>query len=221
MTEERKHEIESIINNTLTEKDCREWAAGNMTDHVAELLKQYNIKVLNIWDDCSEIVEFNKPEIKRKSTWDYNNPDHTTDTVETTETWEWSDELERYELVYLEEKATGEYIPYNETEYIRDGAISFDSEGKPVDDHNATTIKTVKATRGSGIDHGLRGNRTGACIIIQLTNGKGIEVDPALFFHPEFSQKIQTGKRIGFLFPHDQGYRECLEKYPDLAECYE
>ena len=58
MNLEKKERIESIIDNTLTEEDCREWAKGNMTDHVAELLKQYHIKVLNIWDDVSEIVEF-------------------------------------------------------------------------------------------------------------------------------------------------------------------
>jgi hypothetical protein len=58
ITEERKHEIEDIIDNALTEKDCQEWAAGNMTKHIAELMKQYSIKVLNIWDDVCEIVEF-------------------------------------------------------------------------------------------------------------------------------------------------------------------
>jgi len=61
-------------------------------------------------------------EIKRESTWDYDD-DNGYRTVETIETWEWSDELNRYELVYLEEKETGEYIPYNESDYIRDGAV--------------------------------------------------------------------------------------------------
>ena len=67
--------------------------------------------------------------ITRESTWDYENRDEknypVTTTVETIETWEWSSELNRYELIYLEEKETGEYIPYNEDEYIRDGCIVF------------------------------------------------------------------------------------------------
>ena len=57
MTEERKHEIEDIIDNALTEEDCRAWAEGNLTDHVKQLIKEYHIKQLNIWDDVCEIVE--------------------------------------------------------------------------------------------------------------------------------------------------------------------
>ena len=64
-----------------------------------------------------------KRTITRESTYDYDDPDGGTNTVETVETWEWSPELNRYEMVYLEEKETGEYVPYNETEYIRDGAV--------------------------------------------------------------------------------------------------
>jgi len=60
-----------------------------------------------------------KTEIKRESTWDYE-----TETVKTIETWEWNNSLNRYELVRLEEEETGEYIPYCEEEYIRDGAVS-------------------------------------------------------------------------------------------------
>jgi hypothetical protein len=64
-----------------------------------------------------------KQTIKRESTWDYDLPEDETgwvgtETVETVETWEWNDELNRYELVYLEEKETGKYIPYSEDEYI-------------------------------------------------------------------------------------------------------
>jgi len=67
-------------------------------------------------------------EIKRESTWDYND-DNGYRTVETIETWEWSDELNRYEFVRLEEKETGEYIPYNESDYIRDGAVEIPQAG--------------------------------------------------------------------------------------------
>lgn len=65
--------------------------------------------------------------IKRESTWDYDDQNGTLTYdeyhVETIETWEYSEELGRYELVYLAEKETGEYIPYNESEYIRDGVV--------------------------------------------------------------------------------------------------
>jgi hypothetical protein len=69
-----------------------------------------------------------KETIKRESTWDYDLPEDEkgwvgTETIETIETWEWSDELNRYELVYLEEKETDKYIPYSEDEYIRDGCV--------------------------------------------------------------------------------------------------
>ena len=62
MTEERKHEIEDIIDNALTEEDCKTWAEGNLTEHVKQLMKEHNIKQLNIWDDVSEIVEFDSQE---------------------------------------------------------------------------------------------------------------------------------------------------------------
>ena len=68
-------------------------------------------------------------QLTRKSEWDYENIDEkgypVTTTVKTIETWEWSIELARYELVYLEEEKTGDYIPYNEDNYIRDGCIIF------------------------------------------------------------------------------------------------
>jgi len=48
-----------------------------------------------------------------------------------------NNELNRYELVYLEEKETGEYIPHNAEDYIRDGAVEipkgkFDKENYAV-----------------------------------------------------------------------------------------
>jgi len=64
MTKERKHEIEDIIDNALTEEDCKAWAEGNLTDHVKQLMEEHHIKQLNIWDDVSEIVEFNSQEKK-------------------------------------------------------------------------------------------------------------------------------------------------------------
>lgn len=63
-TEERKHEVEDIIDNALTEEDCRAWAEGNLTDNVKQLMKEHNIKQLNIWDDVCEIVEFDSEEKK-------------------------------------------------------------------------------------------------------------------------------------------------------------
>lgn len=57
--------------------------------------------------------------ITRESTWEY----EIEGIVDTIETWEYSEELGRYELVDLVEKETGEYIPYNESDYIRDGAV--------------------------------------------------------------------------------------------------
>lgn len=62
MKEERKHEIEDIIDNALTEEDCRAWAEGNCTEHVKQLMEEHHIKQLNIWDDVSEIVDFDSDE---------------------------------------------------------------------------------------------------------------------------------------------------------------
>lgn len=69
--------------------------------------------------------------IKRESTWDYETYENgypETTTVETIETWEYSEELKRYELVQLEEKDTGISIPYNESTYIQDGAVDIPGE---------------------------------------------------------------------------------------------
>lgn len=62
MTEERKHEIEDIIDNALTKEDCRAWAEGNCTEHVKQLMEEHHIKQLNIWDDVNEIVDFDSDE---------------------------------------------------------------------------------------------------------------------------------------------------------------
>jgi len=62
MTEERKHEIEDIIDNALTEEDCKAWAEGNLTNNVKQLMEEHHIKQLNIWDDVCEIVEFDSQE---------------------------------------------------------------------------------------------------------------------------------------------------------------
>jgi len=67
MKEERKHEIEDIIDNALTEEDCKAWAEGNLTDHVKQLIKEYHIKQLNIWDDVCEIVEVEEKTYKYKA----------------------------------------------------------------------------------------------------------------------------------------------------------
>lgn len=74
-----------------------------------------------------EEEEEEKPIIARESTWDYDDQDGSLSYEEyhvvTIETWQWSDELGRYELVNLIEKETGEDIPFNEADYIRDGAV--------------------------------------------------------------------------------------------------
>jgi hypothetical protein len=86
--------------------------------------------------------------ITRKSTWNYDN-DEGYRTVETIETWEWSEELNRYELVNLVDE-DGDYIPHNESDYIRDGAVVFDEEGRPTDSielkkkKKANLLKAVK-----------------------------------------------------------------------------
>lgn len=58
MPTERKYEIETIINNALTEEDCYEWAQGNCTAHTAKLIRKYNIKLLKICDAVCEIDDF-------------------------------------------------------------------------------------------------------------------------------------------------------------------
>lgn len=71
MKEERKHEIEDIIDNALTEEDCRAWAEGNLTDHVKQLMEEHHIKQMNVWDDVCEIVEFDTEsaeEVEEKKT---------------------------------------------------------------------------------------------------------------------------------------------------------
>ena len=67
---------------------------------------------------------FDNPPITRESTWDYDD-DEGYRTVETIETWEWSDKLNRYDIVYLAEKETGEYISHNAEEYIKNDCIVF------------------------------------------------------------------------------------------------
>ena len=66
---------------------------------------------------------FDNPPITRESTWDWDihraDGSIDTKTIDTIETWEWSDELNRYDIVDLREKETGEYIPHNEEDYIQ------------------------------------------------------------------------------------------------------
>ena len=122
-----------FVNDEVLDDYAVEKGMANSDDqHTDESLEAFCAeigaeKLINIqqdndcWTGYEIIFKEEKPIITRESTWEY----LTGETVETIETWEYSDELGRYEMTNLEEKETGEYIPYNEREYLAE-------EGYPV-----------------------------------------------------------------------------------------
>lgn len=79
--------------------------------------------------------------------------------------------------------------------------------------------KPIKAIMGVAADYGLCGkNSTCACIVFGTFKEGLIIDDPEVFFKKEAIQKLrEKGGRL-FLFDFDQGYRECLERYPQLYQ---
>ena len=136
MTEFRMDNTEGCDKGQLDEMNRRlvEWTEGCDIDDInySDNLKHAGERIQKEYDN--ELAVEKHSSITRESTWDYDTYDENgmldggTETIETNETWEWSDELDRYELVDLREKETGEYIPYDEEDYIRDGAVEIPIE---------------------------------------------------------------------------------------------
>ena len=59
-----------------------------------------------------------------------------------------------------------------------------------------------------GADRGFTRKQATSCIVFEK-NGNGIPVNASLFFHNIEKQRM-------FLFSYDQGYQECLERYPKI-----
>ena len=133
------YEVRVTTNYNTGDYDAFVITANDLLDAQAKAINEAIERGYN-HEDLEGVYEVeNHPQIKRESTWDYDTYDENglfdggTDTVETIETWDWNEKLDRYELVCLEEKETGKYIPYNEKDYIRDGAVEIPQQIR--DDH--------------------------------------------------------------------------------------
>ena len=79
---------------------------------------------------------------------------------------------------------------------------------------NEKNTAVISAKLSHGIDHGFTGAQATGCIVIgQSVNGT--EINPTVFFKTAKVNKMKTGQK-GFLFSYDIGYRECLERYPEI-----
>jgi len=118
-----KGQLDEMNRRLVEAMECQDEDDRNYSDN----LKHAGERIQKEYDNELAVEKYSS--ITRESTWDYDTYDENdildggTETIETIETWEWSDELDRYELVDLREKETGGYIPYNEEDYIRDGAV--------------------------------------------------------------------------------------------------